>query len=54
MGVVTILGVILLAAALAWGMYQYYTRNRAADPARDAASRAAYTEKGPPGPRPGS
>ncbi len=47
MWVATVLGVLVLAGVLAWGIYQTNTRSHRRDAESDAASREAY-KPGPP------
>jgi len=42
LGTVAIIGVILLAIAIAWGMYQNSRRDRRKDPCTDEVTRELY------------
>lgn len=42
LGSVALIGVIVLAIAIAWGMYQNSRRDRRRDPETDAATRELY------------
>jgi len=41
----SVVGVLILLAALAWGQWRYQTRNRALDPVREQVTRDIYREE---------
>ena len=48
MGTVSLIGLVVLAIAFAYGVYRASTRNKRKDPATDAATNALYREDGEP------